>query len=58
MMVRSLKQSMNPSDPASTWSDRSAFEDQLKKLAGMFAEAFVQHENEVKPEVLKAGPHK
>ena len=45
-------------NPASTWSDRSAFEDQLKKLAGMFAEAFVQHENEVKPEVLKAGPHK
>ena len=45
-------------NPATTWSDRSAFEDQLKKLAGMFAEAFVQHENEVKPEVLKAGPHK
>lgn len=45
-------------NPANSWPDKAAFEAELKKLAGMFAEAFVTHEKEVNPEVLNAGPHK
>lgn len=45
-------------NPANSWPDKAAFEAELKKLADMFAEAFVTHEKEVNPEVLNAGPHK
>ena len=45
-------------NPANSWPDKAAFEAELKKLAGMFAEAFVTHEKEVNPEVLNAGPHR
>ncbi|CCU99799.1 unnamed protein product [Malassezia sympodialis ATCC 42132] len=43
-------------DPSKAWSDKAAFEAELKKLAGMFSDAFVKYEKEVKPEVLRAGP--
>lgn len=48
-----------PSDllhPSRSWPDEAAFEAQLKKLAGMFAEAFVTHVNDVNADVLRAGP--
>lgn len=43
-------------DPSKAWKDSAAFQAELKKLAGMFSDAFVKYEKEVKPEVLKAGP--
>ncbi|WFD26418.1 phosphoenolpyruvate carboxykinase (ATP) [Malassezia nana] len=43
-------------DPSKSWSDSSAFQAELKKLAGMFSDAFVKYEKEVKLEVLQAGP--
>ncbi|WFD39514.1 phosphoenolpyruvate carboxykinase (ATP) [Malassezia japonica] len=43
-------------DPSVAWADKAGFEAELKKLAGMFSEAFVKYEKDVKAEVLQAGP--
>ena len=43
-------------DPSKSWADKAAFDAELKKLAGMFSEAFVKYEKDVRPEVLRAGP--
>lgn len=43
-------------DPAKAWADKDGFNAELNKLAGMFSEAFVKYEKDVKPEVLQAGP--
>ncbi len=42
-------------DPRSTWMDRAAYDEAARKLAGMFAENFVQYATRVKPQVLAAG---
>ena len=44
------------SEPSKAWPDKAGFEAELKKLAGMFSEAFVKYEKDVRPEVLRAGP--
>ncbi|WFD00837.1 phosphoenolpyruvate carboxykinase (ATP) [Malassezia yamatoensis] len=43
-------------EPSKAWPDQAGFNAELKKLAGMFSEAFVKYEKDVKPEVLHAGP--
>ena len=43
-------------NPVRAWADQGAFVAELKKLAGMFSDAFVKYEKEVNPEVLRAGP--
>jgi phosphoenolpyruvate carboxykinase (ATP) len=43
-------------DPRSTWPDPQAYDDQAKKLAGMFAANFRQFEKDVTPAVREAGP--
>lgn len=43
-------------NPVRAWPDQGAFVAELKKLAGMFSDAFVKYEKDVKPEVLRAGP--
>jgi phosphoenolpyruvate carboxykinase (ATP) len=43
-------------DPRSTWSDRSAYDAQARKLAGMFVENFKTFVGEVDAAVVKAGP--
>ncbi|HZC18167.1 MAG TPA: phosphoenolpyruvate carboxykinase (ATP), partial [Rubrobacteraceae bacterium] len=43
-------------DPGSTWDDKEAYDEQARKLAGLFAENFKKFEDEVDEEVLKAGP--
>jgi phosphoenolpyruvate carboxykinase (ATP) len=48
-----------PSDvlkPRETWSDKSAYDAQAKKLAQMFRDNFKKFEQLVSPEVVKAGP--
>jgi phosphoenolpyruvate carboxykinase (ATP) len=42
--------------PKSTWRDPSLFDDQAKRLAGMFAKNFKQFEDQVPPVVRDAGP--
>jgi phosphoenolpyruvate carboxykinase (ATP) len=43
-------------DPRTTWPDGGKYDEQAKKLAGMFAENFKTFENDVPAEVKDAGP--
>jgi phosphoenolpyruvate carboxykinase (ATP) len=43
-------------DPQSTWPDRDRYEVQAKELARMFVENFERFQDDVAPEVTKAGP--
>ncbi len=43
-------------DPRSTWSDKTAYDAQAKKLATMFADNFKTFEGDVDPAVVQAGP--
>ena len=42
-------------DPRSTWSDRAAYDEAARKLAGMFAANFTQYTGQVDPQVRAAG---
>jgi phosphoenolpyruvate carboxykinase (ATP) len=43
-------------DPQSTWQDPTAYEEQARELARMFAKNFERFADSVAPEVAKAGP--
>ncbi len=44
-------------DPRSTWADKSQYDAQARKLAGMFADNFMEFASQVSPEILRSGPH-
>jgi phosphoenolpyruvate carboxykinase (ATP) len=43
-------------DPRSTWPDPERYDEQARKLAGMFRENFRKFEESVTPEIVQAGP--
>lgn len=43
-------------NPEVAWSDKDAYNREVKKLAGMFVKAFKLYETDVDRKVLKAGP--
>lgn len=43
-------------DPKNTWSDREAYDQQAKKLAGLFVKNFTRYP-EAAPEIVAAGPN-
>jgi phosphoenolpyruvate carboxykinase (ATP) len=43
-------------DPRDTWDDPEAYDEQAKKLAGLFKGNFEKFEGEVEEEVRHAGP--
>ncbi|MGE5189993.1 MAG: phosphoenolpyruvate carboxykinase (ATP) [Gemmatimonadota bacterium] len=45
-------------DPRSTWTDRSAYDEAARRLAGMFAANFAQYAGQVEPQVVAAGVRK
>ena len=42
--------------PRDTWQDRAAYDDQARRLAGMFVENFKTFEGDAAPDVRAAGP--
>jgi phosphoenolpyruvate carboxykinase (ATP) len=44
-------------NPRKTWPDAAAYDEQARKLAGMFKENFAKYESEVPEEVRSAGPN-
>ncbi|KDN40601.1 putative phosphoenolpyruvate carboxykinase [Tilletiaria anomala UBC 951] len=46
----------NVLNPRNAWPDKAAFDVEVKKLGGMFTEAFQKYAKEVDPKVLAAGP--
>jgi phosphoenolpyruvate carboxykinase (ATP) len=45
-------------NPRQTWSDRTAYDEQARRLARMFTENFKAFEDDAAPEVVAAGPGK
>ena len=43
-------------NPSLAWSDKEAFQKELRKLAGMFTKAFALYEQDVDVKVRQAGP--
>lgn len=43
-------------DPKATWSDKSAYDEKARQLAGLFRENFTKFESEVSEEVRRSGP--
>lgn len=42
--------------PKNTWSDKGAYDAELKKLAGMFQKNFKKYQDKATKEVINAGP--
>ena len=43
-------------NPAKSWSGKTSFKDEVRKLGGLFVENFKKYEDEATPEVINAGP--
>lgn len=42
--------------PKNTWTDKSGYDSELKKLAGMFQKNFKKYQDKATDEVVNAGP--